>query len=148
MATVDDFVSAADGEIGKSYASHRDCSGLVAWAARQAGFTLPEGSVAQYSMGKPVSRGDVQRGDLVFWDTFGDSPGHVAIADGEGGVIHALNPDRGIVRSDIDANMGGPLVGIRRVVDGGSTDPPKKPKQKRPRRDRRDKRPKVGKRNG
>lgn len=129
MTQREQFVADALGEKGKSYASHRDCSGFTAWAARQAGFTLPEGSVAQYREGHGVPVRDMIAGDLVFWDTFGESPGHVALAISPTQVIHALNPDRGIIISDVHANMGGPMVGVRRLTlkgdDAGSTPDPK-----------------------
>jgi cell wall-associated NlpC family hydrolase len=123
MSQADDFVAAALGELGKSYASHRDCSGFTAWAARQAGFLLPEGSVAQYKVGQPVNRANWADGDLIFWDTFGPAPGHVAIYVGDDKVVHALNPERGIIVSDVDAPMGGPMMGARRVADQGGAAP-------------------------
>lgn len=137
MGDVDTVVDAALGEKGKSYAAHRDCSGFTAWAYRQAGVTIPEGSVAQYSVGHGVPVRDLQAGDLVFWDTFGPSPGHVALAINPSQVIHAINPERGIIVSDLHANMGGPMVGVRRVLDGTGHDisqekPPKKEKPNRP----------------
>jgi hypothetical protein len=125
MSQRDRFVAAAQGELGKPYSAHRDCSGFTAWAARQADFLLPEGSVAQFKVGQSVPVRDIEKGDLVFWDTFGPSPGHVAIYDGEGGVLHALNPDRGIIRSDLHANMGGPMVGVRRVIGTEDASNPK-----------------------
>lgn len=116
MTQRDRFVQAALGEIGKPYSAHRDCSGFTAWAARQAGFLLPEGSVAQYTVGHGVPVRDLIAGDLVFWNTFGPSPGHVAIAINPSQVIHAINPEQGIIISNIHANMGGPMVGVRRLI--------------------------------
>lgn len=126
MSQRETFVNAALLEIGKPYTTHRDCSGFTAWAARQAGFTLPEGSVAQYRQGSGVPVRDLIAGDLVFWDTFGPSPGHVAIAINPSQVIHALNESRGIIVSEIYADMGGPMVGVRRLAldgDGATPDP-------------------------
>lgn len=89
---------------------------------------LPEGSIAQFRQGKSVPVERIKKGDLVFWDTFGPSPGHVAIYTGEGDVIHALNEDRGICRSDLWANMGGPMVGVRRLFpDEGKPAPAPEP---------------------
>jgi cell wall-associated NlpC family hydrolase len=56
-----------------------DCSGLVMYVFAQVGVSLPHGSIAQYSYGVPVSRGDLQPGDLVFFDDLG----HVGIYVGE-----------------------------------------------------------------
>lgn len=128
MTQRDRFVQAALGEVGKPYSAHRDCSGFTAWAARQAGFLLPEGSVAQYSQGHGVPVRDLQAGDLVFWDTFGPSPGHVALAINPSQVVHALNESRGIIISPIHADMGGPMVGVRRLDFAEDTEQPKHPK--------------------
>ena len=89
-------------------------------------------------MGRPVT--DRQPGDLLFWDTFGPAPGHVAIAETDETIIHALNESRGIIRSRWDAAMGGPYMGARRVIaPPGDPDPPKahRPRKRRRKRDRR-----------
>ena len=114
--TAERFVAAALGEVGKPYRAHRDCSGFTAWAAREAGFTLPEGCVAQYDEGKRVYNDDLKPGDLCFWDTYGPKPGHVAIFIGNGEVVHALNESAGILVSKVTAPMGGPRMENRRVV--------------------------------
>lgn len=117
MSQREDLVRIALGEVGKSYSAHRDCSGYTAWAYRQIGITIPEGSVAQYGVGRQVKGGeDWEWGDLLFWNTFGPAPGHVALYVGSGYVIHALNEQKGIVRSRWDAEMGGPYMGARRIL--------------------------------
>ena len=111
----DKLVTWAKAQVGKPYATYRDCSGFTAAAYRQIGITIPEGSVAQWGVGLNAT-GPWQPGDLIFWDTFGPAPGHVALYVGNNKVIHALNEQRGIVESDINANMGGPLMGGRRLL--------------------------------
>lgn len=125
MTARDDVVRIALSEKGQPYRAHRDCSGFTAWAFRQAGITIPEGSVAQYSVGQPTHDYSREPGLLHFWDTFGEPPGHVALGVGGGQVVHALNEQRGIVVSDVRANMGGRgrYMGARRILDGGSTPP-------------------------
>lgn len=56
-----------------------DCSGYVNWAYRQIGINLGARSTSglQY-IGQTVSRGDLQPGDLVFFDTYKHN-GHVGI---------------------------------------------------------------------
>ncbi|TML56287.1 MAG: hypothetical protein E6G21_00155, partial [Actinobacteria bacterium] len=62
-----------------------DCSGLVMYVFSQVGVSLPHSSYSQYGMGSPVSRDQLQPGDLVFFDGLG----HVGIYVGGGSFIHA-----------------------------------------------------------
>jgi hypothetical protein len=128
VPAADKLVAWAKAQVGKPYSAYRDCSGFTAAAFRQIGKTIPEGSVAQYQWSEPISE-DFLPGDLAFWDTFGPSPGHVALYVGNGRVIHALNEQRGIIESDLNANMGGPYMGIRRlpVLDGTTPGKPEAP---------------------
>jgi peptidoglycan DL-endopeptidase CwlO len=75
-----------------------DCSGVVLGAWRAGGKYLPHYSVAQYEQSTPISRGALRPGDLVFW---GDSASpssiyHVALYVGNGMIIHAPRPGRGV----------------------------------------------------
>jgi cell wall-associated NlpC family hydrolase len=75
-----------------------DCSGLVFYAAASAGIQLPRTAREQQSAGTPVSRGDLQAGDLVFMH-LAHKELHVGIAiDGER-FIHAPSTG-GYVRID------------------------------------------------
>ncbi len=63
-----------------------DCSGLTMYSYAAAGVSLPHSSRSQSTMGIPVSRDELQPGDLVFYY----SPvSHVAIYVGDGQIIHA-----------------------------------------------------------
>jgi len=62
-----------------------DCSGLVMYVYAQMGVSLPHYTGAQWLAGVPVSRSDLQPGDLVFFDGLG----HVGIYIGGGQFIHA-----------------------------------------------------------
>lgn len=138
MSARDSLARVALGEVGKPYDEHRDCSGFTAWCYRQIGIELPEGSVAQFGVGRPTK--ELLVGDLLFWDTFGEAPGHVALYIGYGEVVHAFNEQRGIIRSRVDDNMGGPYMGARRILAEPSQpeDPPgPKPPRRRKRRTRR-----------
>lgn len=119
MSIADRAVDIALGEVGKPYHEHRDCSGFTAWVARQVGVTIPEGSVAQYSVGTRVSDYSHEPGLLHFWDTYGAAPGHVAIGVGNGRIVHAINESAGIVTSSLSptVNMGGNgrYMGARRI---------------------------------
>jgi cell wall-associated NlpC family hydrolase len=82
-----------------------DCSGLVQQAYGAAGISLPRTATSQYTAATPVPLAQMAYGDLVFWG----SPGsfyHVAVFIGNGKVVHALNPDQGILVSEL-AHMGG-----------------------------------------
>lgn len=68
-----------------------DCSGLVLWAFNKVGISLPHSSKAQSRMGKPVSKGELRPGDLVFFYT---PVSHVGIYLGNGKVVHASEPGK------------------------------------------------------
>lgn len=70
---------------GGSSPSGFDCSGLVAWVYGRLGVSLPHNAAAQYAYGKPVERGHLQPGDLVFFHGLG----HVGLYIGHGRMIHA-----------------------------------------------------------
>jgi len=119
------FVNVALGEVGKAYEAHRDCSGFVAWAVRQVGITIPEGSVAQFGVGQRTFDYADEPGLLHFWATYGEDPGHVGIGIGGGKVVHAMNESVGITISSLRANMGGKnrYMGARRFIMEGAPDP-------------------------
>jgi cell wall-associated NlpC family hydrolase len=65
-----------------------DCSGLTMRAWAQAGVSLPHSSSAQYGVGRHVSAGELQPGDLVFYY----SPiSHVSIYIGNGQRVSATH---------------------------------------------------------
>ncbi|MGZ4352078.1 MAG: NlpC/P60 family protein [Gaiellaceae bacterium] len=84
-------VGIAMSKLGTPYAwgaagpSAFDCSGLVSWAFAQMGVSVPHSSYALAGMGTPVSRDQLQPGDLVFFD----GNGHVGIYIGGGQFVHA-----------------------------------------------------------
>ncbi|WP_369638869.1 NlpC/P60 family protein [Nocardia sp. JMUB6875] len=63
-----------------------DCSGLVQWAFRQVGKSVPRTSQQQSSFGTPVAEKDLQPGDVVF---FYSDISHVGIYAGNGLMLHA-----------------------------------------------------------
>ena len=64
-----------------------DCSGLVSFVYSQVGVSLPHHAADQFNYGVPVSRDQLEPGDLVFFDGLG----HVGIYIGNGQFIHALH---------------------------------------------------------
>ncbi|RRQ27737.1 NlpC/P60 family protein [Rhodococcus sp. Eu-32] len=84
-------VQAAESKIGAPYVygasgpDSFDCSGLVQWAYKQAGISLPRTSYDQAAAGTPVSQSDLQPGDVISF--YGGS--HSGIYVGNGNVVHA-----------------------------------------------------------
>ena len=86
-----------------------DCSGLVNWAYRSSGKSLPRTSRALSRVGTPVSKSALQPGDLVF---FYGGPSHVGIYIGNGKIVHASNPRHPVKTADLSTM---PFHSARRV---------------------------------
>jgi cell wall-associated NlpC family hydrolase len=83
------------------------------YAYAQVGVSLPHSSYAQWAYGVPVSKADLQPGDIVFFDGLG----HEGIYIGGGEFIHA--PHTGdVVRvgSLSEAWFADTWVGARRIL--------------------------------
>jgi len=65
-----------------------DCSGLTMWAWGRAGVGLPHSAAAQYDDTEHVPLGDLQPGDLLFYDE-GGVIGHVTMYIGPGQMVQA-----------------------------------------------------------
>src|SRR5205085_3420579 len=91
-----------------------DCSGLVMYVFGQVGISLPHNAAAQYGYGSPVSRSDLQPGDLVFFDGLG----HVGIYVGGGSFIHAPHTGDVVKISSMTGWYASTYVGARRVIGG------------------------------
>lgn len=107
-------------QLGKAYLwgaegpNAYDCSGFTMVAYRQVGVTLPHYSGYQATMGTPVSRANMQPGDLIFWYT---PVQHVSMYVGNGQMIHARGSAYGVVIQSVDQYAGWtPIVGIRRFL--------------------------------
>lgn len=75
-----------------------DCSALVQLSMMMAGRTVPRDSDMQAAgLGTPVERGELRRGDLVFWK------GHVAIMEDESTILHANGHTMSVAREGLDA---------------------------------------------
>lgn len=86
-----------------------DCSGLTGAAWKAAGVSLPRTSQAQYAVGTPVAKSDLQPGDLVFYYS---GISHVGIYVGDGMIFHASNPSKPLGYASLDSM---PYMGARRV---------------------------------
>jgi cell wall-associated NlpC family hydrolase len=77
-----------------------DCSGLMQFAYRAAGVSLPHSSSGQSGMGRPVSRDALQPGDLIF---FYSPVSHVGMYIGNGQMVHAATSGQPVKVASIDA---------------------------------------------
>ncbi len=84
---------------GASPQSGFDCSGLVQWAYRQAGISLPRTAQKQFDATVRLAPSQLRPGDLVFFAQTYPAPNewitHVGIYSGHGWMVNA--PDRGDV---------------------------------------------------
>ena len=87
---------------GATGPSSFDCSGLVNWAFEQSGIEVPRTSRALSQVGAPVSRDDLQPGDLVF---FYSPVSHVGIYIGDGQMVHASTSGKPVAVSSIDGRQ-------------------------------------------
>lgn len=96
-------ISVAMAQVGKNYVwgavgpNTFDCSGLMVYAFRQAGVSLPRTSYSMMGVGSSVSLADIQPGDLVI--SYGG--GHVGLYIGNGMMVHAANEQRGVEVSSL-----------------------------------------------
>lgn len=101
------IITLAKGKLGSKYVwgatgpTKFDCSGFTSWLYKQAGITIPRTSRDQGKAGKYVSRSNLQPGDLIF---FNNPISHVGLYIGDGQMIHASNPTRGVVKDNINSN--------------------------------------------
>ncbi len=78
-----------------------DCSGLTYYVYKHFGITLVRTAAGQYSSnGTSVSKSELKPGDLVM---FCNPVNHVGIYIGNGQMIHAANPSRGVTIDTINS---------------------------------------------
>lgn len=108
-------VEVALAQVGKRYVwgtagpNTFDCSGLMSYAYRQQGISLPRTASQQYGVGTAVSKGNLQPGDLVFYYS---GISHVGMYIGDGKIVHAANPRSGVTVTGLNSM---PYQGARRV---------------------------------
>jgi cell wall-associated NlpC family hydrolase len=87
---------------GGNSRSALDCSSFTQQVFREQKVALPRTAREQFRVGSEVSRGDLRRGDLVFFQTYASFPSHVGIYLGNRKMIHASSGDRRVVISSMD----------------------------------------------
>ena len=87
-----------------------DCSGFTYWVVQNVmGKNIGYGTWTQVSAGTPVSKANLQPGDLVFFqNTYTAGLSHVGLYIGNGQFVHAQNEETGVVVSDINSSYYGP----------------------------------------
>ena len=80
---------------GTSLTNGTDCSGFTMSVYAHFGYSLSRTAAAQAGNGTNVNFGNLQPGDLVFYDN-GGGIGHVALYIGNGQVVHASSAKTGI----------------------------------------------------
>lgn len=109
----DKLISIAKSKLGSPYVygstgpSSFDCSGYTSYVFRQIGISLPRVASSQAYGAKKVAKSNLQKGDLVFFNTFGGIS-HVGIYMENGNFIHASSYGRGVTISNINDSYYGP----------------------------------------
>ena len=89
---------------GASTQTGFDCSGLTMVVFRLNGLQLPRSSGQQWQAGRPVSRSELQKGDLLFFATSGGRRvSHVGIYSGADKFVHAPSHGRRIRVSSLSS---------------------------------------------
>lgn len=94
-----------------------DCSGYTQLVFKAHGISLPRTSDQQYKLGRPISKKELRKGDLVFFSTYEPGPSHVGIYDGNGKFWNATT-SRGVMASPLNDPhyWGSRYLGARRIL--------------------------------
>jgi peptidoglycan DL-endopeptidase CwlO len=96
---------------GSSPSTGFDCSGFTKFVFAQVGVSLPHNAAMQYQLGRPVSRSELQPGDLVFFHGLG----HMGIYIGGGSFIHSPRTGDVVKVSPLAGWYSSRYVGARRL---------------------------------
>jgi cell wall-associated NlpC family hydrolase len=82
-----------------------DCSGFVYYVLNNSGSHVPRGMWGQYNAGAHPGRGDLQPGDIVFFqNTYMAGLSHNGIYIGGGQFVHASDPGTGVTVSSLSSS--------------------------------------------
>jgi cell wall-associated NlpC family hydrolase len=96
---------------GASPSTGFDCSGFIMYVYAKVGVSLPHNAAMQYGYGSPVSRANLQPGDLVFFNGLG----HNGIYIGGGQFIHSPHTGDVVKISSLSGWYSSTYVGARRM---------------------------------
>ena len=85
-----------------------DCSSFTKYVYKNIGVTIPRTSINQSKFGKYVKRDELQKGDLIFFDTSKRRKGyvnHVGIYLGDNKFIHASSAKKKVVITSLGKNF-------------------------------------------
>ena len=115
------LISIANSYIGSPYlyggttAAGFDCSGFTQRVFSDGGSSLPRTTSGQFNVGAPVDKGNLQPGDLVFFNTNGKGVSHVGIYIGSSNFIHTSLSSGVMISSIYDPHYwGSRYIGARR----------------------------------
>jgi cell wall-associated NlpC family hydrolase len=124
---VEKIIVLAKRKLGNSYApakagpDHFDCSGFVYYVFTHNGIKIPRTSLTQSQSGSKLSRNELRRGDMLFFDTHERKHiNHSGIYLGDGKFIHASSGKAyGVTISDLDKGFYKDKFrwGVRKVVE-------------------------------
>lgn len=108
---------------GGSSRNALDCSSFTQQVFREQSVKLPRTAREQFSVGNEVMRGDLKKGDLVFFQTYASFPSHVGIYLGNRKMIHASSREHRVVISSMDTPYYlSRYLGARRMTSGTESD--------------------------
>jgi cell wall-associated NlpC family hydrolase len=101
-----------------------DCSGFVrSMYERTVGLVLPRLAKEQAAATQPIDKGELQPGDLVFFNTMKRAFSHVGIYVGDGKFIHSPKPGAQVRVEDMDKSYWARRFdGARRVLAAPQAD--------------------------
>ena len=106
---------------GGTSRSALDCSSFTQQVFREQSVKLPRTAREQFVVGNEVVRGDLKKGDLVFFQTYARFPSHVGIYLGNRKMIHASSREHRVVISSMDTPYYlSRYLGARRMTDTAS----------------------------
>lgn len=87
---------------GTSLTNGTDCSGFTMSVYKHFKITLPRTAAQQYQKSKHITKRELKPGDLCFYKDGNGNISHVSMYIGNNKVIHASNPESGIIISNMN----------------------------------------------
>jgi cell wall-associated NlpC family hydrolase len=124
----DNIIKTAMGQMGTPYVFGGetpnvsfDCSGFTSYCFGKNGISLPHNAFLQSQLGTPVSKDQLRKGDLLFFqNTYKTGVDHVGIYIGNGQMIHAdVYPANGVQIQNINSTyFTQHYWGAKRLIQG------------------------------